>query len=533
LRLTLETLTRSPTAELAQINNLRDLAAEMAEYAGRERARLAGLVISRKPLSETDYRILAEGRGHVDLGWTVISVLRVRPDTPKDIVDAINDVQRAYYIDYGAARKAILDSGNTGDYPMDGKAYIEQATGGINAMLQLAHQMGDVAQAAATEEQAGSARGMIIASLLFLFGLVLAVVSFWITYARIINPIGRMTGAMGRLADGDTSVEIPARDNKDEIGEMAKAVQVFKDNMVETDLLRAEQEEQKKRAEAERRQAMLDMADGLESSVGGIIRDVGAQANQLQSAARSMSATAEETGRQSTAVAAASEQASANVQTVASAAEELSSSIQEIARRLAEANQITAKAVTDTGRTTEEIQGLAAAAQNIGEVVSMINAIAAQTNLLALNATIESARAGEAGKGFAVVAAEVKSLANQTAKATDEISTKIAEMQAATTRSAEAVQGVAKTIGEVNEIATTIAAAVEEQGAATQEIARNVQQAAAGTGEVSANIVGVTQAANDTGAASTQVLTAAGELSRQSEALRNQVGDFLGKIRAA
>jgi methyl-accepting chemotaxis protein len=367
-----------------------------------------------------------------------------------------------------------------------------------------------------------------VASLGVLLGLVLA----WFISRSIVGPVISMTGAMGKLAEGDTSVEIPARDSKDEIGEMAKAVQVFKDNKLEADRLAAEQAAEQQRKEARQRTVEGYIHD-FEGSVTSSLETVGSATSQLQSTAQSMSATAEETGRQSTAVAAASEEASANVQTVASAAEELSSSIQEIARRLAEANQITATAVTDSGRTTEEIQGLAAAAQNIGEVVSMISAIAAQTNLLALNATIESARAGEAGKGFAVVAAEVKSLATQTAKATDEISAKIAEMQAATERSTAAVQGVAKTITEVNEIATTIAAAVEEQGAATQEIARNVQQAAAGTGEVSANIVGVTQAANDTGAASTQVLTAASELSKQSDALRTQVNEFLGKIRAA
>jgi methyl-accepting chemotaxis protein len=342
----------------------------------------------------------------------------------------------------------------------------------------------------------------------------------------------RITTAMVALSSGDMDAQIAATGDRDEVREMARALQVFKDSMIETDRLRGEQQAEQQR-QIERGTLIEASVVKFESSVGEIVRDVGAQADQLQAAAESMSITAEEAGRQSTAVAAASEQASANVQTVASAAEELSSSIAEIARRLAEANQITARAVADTEQTSEEINNLATAAQNIGEVVSMIGAIAAQTNLLALNATIESARAGEAGKGFAVVAAEVKSLATQTAKATDEISTKIAEMQAATTRSAEAVQGVAKTISEVNEIATTIAAAIEEQGAATQEIARNVQQAAVGTGEVSANIVGVTQAANDTGAASTEVLNAAGELSRQSEALRSQVSDFLGKVRAA
>jgi len=446
---------------------------------------------------------------------------------PAEVKSAITNQMAGYQRDFASLLDGRLDLAQ--EVVDLGKAYAE-----VQPLL--ASLQGAIERESETA-QSGIARSRSAVRTWMIWGLAVVTLAVglaaWSLGRSISSPIRRMTEAMQRLAQGDTAVTVPGTDRRDEIGDMAASVQVFKDNLVETELLRAEQEEQKKRAEADSRQAMLDMADGLESSVGGIVYDVGTQANQLQSAAQSMSATAEEAGRQSTVVAAASEQASANIQTVASAAEELSSSIQEIARRLAEASQITTKAVTDTARTTTEIQSLATAAQNIGEVVSMINAIAAQTNLLALNATIESARAGEAGKGFAVVAAEVKSLANQTAKATEEIGGKIAEMQAATARSTAAVEGIARTITEVNEIATTIAAAVEQQGAATQEIARNVQQTSAATFEVSTNIVGVSKAANDTGTASAQVLDAAGELSRQSEALRAQVNDFLDKVRAA
>jgi methyl-accepting chemotaxis protein len=354
----------------------------------------------------------------------------------------------------------------------------------------------------------------------------------WLLGRSVSMPVRRMAETMRRLSQGEANVGVPGTGRRDEIGEMAKAVQVFKDNMAETEHLRAEQEEQKKQAEEQQRQAMLAMADSFEAAVGDIVRGVSSQATELQATAQSMSATAEETERQSTAVAAASEEASTNVQTVASAAEELSSSIAEISRQVATSSDITARAVEDTRRTNEQIQGLAEAAQSIGDVVKLISDIASQTNLLALNATIEAARAGDAGKGFAVVASEVKSLASQTAKATEEISTKITEMQTATSHSVTAVQEIGQTIARINEIATTIASAVEEQGAATQEIARNVQQASAGTTEVSMNIAGVTRAANDTGAASTQVLGTAGELALQSEALRGQVENFLANIRS-
>jgi methyl-accepting chemotaxis protein len=373
------------------------------------------------------------------------------------------------------------------------------------------------------------AQSMVVSGIAVMLGGALA----WLIGRGISRPVNAMTTAMTTLASGDVSVEVPARDNTDEIGAMAKAVHVFKNNMIETERLRAEQVAQKQQAEEQQRQSTLALADSFEAAVGDIVRGVSSQAIELKAAAQSMTATVEETERQSTVVAAASEQASANVLTVASAANKLSASIAEIGRQVATSADITAEAVRDAERTNEHVRGLAAAARSIGDVVKLISDIAGQTNLLALNATIEAARAGDAGKGFAVVASEVKSLANQTAKATEEIGSKISEMQTATSHSVEAIQGIAQTIAQINEIATTIASAVEEQGAATQEIARNVQQAAAGTTEVSQNIVGVTKAANDTGAASSQVLGSAGELSQQSEALKSQVESFLSNIRAA
>jgi methyl-accepting chemotaxis protein len=353
------------------------------------------------------------------------------------------------------------------------------------------------------------------------------------TSRSIVMPIKAMIAAMRKLAGGDNDVDIPAQGRKDEIGEMAETVQVFKDNAIEKVRLEAEQIESEKRAEAEKRATMNQMADEFEASVGGVVRTVSSAATEMQSTAQSMSATAEETSAQSTAVAAAAEQASANVQTVASATEELASSVGEIGRQVAQSSQIAARAVKDATNTDEQIQGLAQAANKIGEVVSLITDIAEQTNLLALNATIEAARAGDAGKGFAVVASEVKNLANQTAKATDEIGAQIGGIQSATKDAVTAIQGISKTIGEIDEIATTIASAVEQQGAATQEIARNVEQAATGTRDVTSNIGSVTQAAAETGAASGQVLQSASGLSEQSELLRGEVDSFVAKVRAA
>ncbi|MBC8792015.1 MAG: methyl-accepting chemotaxis protein [Tagaea sp. CACIAM 22H2] len=363
--------------------------------------------------------------------------------------------------------------------------------------------------------------------------LVLGLLFAYVIAKGITSPIGDMTGTMTKLAGGELEIEVPSLSNKDEIGAMAKAVQVFKDNALKVRALVAEQKAAEVRAAEEKRMAMNALADGFEVKVGGVVKEVSTQATHMQESATQMTATAEETSRQATAVAAASEEASTNVQTVASATEELSSSISEISRQVTESARMSSQAVDEVTKTSQTVEALVNAAQKIGNVVQLISEIASQTNLLALNATIEAARAGEAGKGFAVVASEVKSLACQTARATDEIGAQISEIQAATSQSVEAMRSIGETIARMNSIAATIASAVEEQGAATQEIARNVQQAAAGTGEVSSNITGVTRAAADTGNAANLVQRAAADLGKQASDLRGAVEQFLRQVRSA
>ena len=271
----------------------------------------------------------------------------------------------------------------------------------------------------------------------------------------------------------------------------------------------------------------------MATQVKGIADSVAATATEMRATAESMSATAEETTRQATEVAAAAEQASSNVQTVASAGEEMSASINEISRQVSESTNIAKHAVKEVEATNSAIRNLAEAAQKIGDVVGLIREIAGKTNLLALNATIEAARAGEAGKGFAVVASEVKALAGQTAKATEEISGLIGGMQTATTESVGAIQGIATVISRTADISTTIAAAVEEQTATTRDISRNVSQAAVGAQHVSHSIVTVNDAAVKTGKASTDVAAASGELARNAEMLRQNIGQYLNRLGVA
>jgi methyl-accepting chemotaxis protein len=348
------------------------------------------------------------------------------------------------------------------------------------------------------------------------------------------KPLKAMTTAMIELANGNFAVVLPGLGRRDEIGEIAQAVETFKVNAEQKAREEAEEKSRQERLLAEQRKAdMIRMADSFEGAVGEIVETVSSASTELEASAGVLTSTAARSQELTTMVEAASEEAAANVQSVASASEELSASVNEISRQVQESARIANEAVDQAQQTNLRVGELSLAATRIGDVVELINAIAGQTNLLALNATIEAARAGEAGRGFAVVASEVKVLAAQTAKATGDIGRQIADIQSATEHSVSSIRGISGTIAKLSEISSTIAAAVEEQGAATQEISRNVQQAALGTSQVSAHITDVRQGASETGSASTQVLSAAQSLSGDSNRLKLEVGKFLNSVRAA
>ncbi len=383
--------------------------------------------------------------------------------------------------------------------------------------------------AAMQAAQATFTNAKIIVAVAVAIALAVGILSYLMVITTICTPILTLRDRMGRLADDDLGVDIPGCARRDEIGGMARAVEVFKRNGIERrEMLEREKAEIALREERARRRDAATASFNRE--VAGIMQTVSAASTELEGTAASLSATAEEGARQAAVVAAGAEEANANVSTVAAATEELSASISEISQQMVEARTVAGIANDESRRANERIQGLVESAQKIGEVVRLIQDIASQTNLLALNATIEAARAGDAGKGFAVVANEVKTLASQTAKATGEITGQVQAVQSSTQEAVQAIAGIGNTISRIHEISATIAAAVEEQGAATNEIARNVALASAGTSEVTSNIAYVNEIARETGTSATQVSATSSELSLQSTHLKKVIDDFLHEM---
>jgi methyl-accepting chemotaxis protein len=475
-------------------------------------------------------REIEAARGHVNEQWAQYTPL-IATQEERLLADAVQHGLQAYLAQHDnllevagrdrAAAAALFAS------ELD-EAYrpIRQAVKDLVAKTR------EGADEASARSDAAQSQGTVLLSIFTILALVIGVAAwFWMDRGTA-RPLGALSLRMRALGEGDNTSAVPAVERKDEVGQMAQAVEGFRQSAIERERIAAEQaaEQAAKLARTERVDALVRR---FEAEATEALRAVASASTELDATARAMQETAQDGNSQATTLAAAAEQASANVQTVAASTEEMSSSIAEVARQIAETARVARQTADEARATDGAVASLAESANRIGEVVRLIGDIASQTNLLALNATIEAARAGEAGKGFAVVASEVKQLASQTAKATEEIGQQIGAMQAETTRAVDAIRGIARTIESMDGLTSQVASAAEEQAAAVQEIGRAVAQAAAGTTEVSRTASGVTEGAQRTGAAATQLRAASGELSQQAEGLRGQVDGFLSGIRAA
>ncbi len=575
IRLASEFEANISNARIILYQQLKNSLAEMIEYSDREWTGMGTAISSKKPISENMITTMSSYSGRVTSNWAMVNALLDSSFIDKelkkyakivdvDFFEGLRDLKdEVYDASYDAAALQDMDADFVAaDYSVTAAEWIDQAIAASKSIQGLNKAVGNSARHAAEQSESEANTQMITGIVVLIIALFIGGGAFWLVAVRIARPLGRLGETMSEIAQGDLDSVITGIERRDEIGSMARSLQVFKEAAIEKIRFDAEeqkaaeerqikkerkvkaqreeeekarqQEEERERNLREARQAeMLALADNFESSVMEIVSSVAAASSEMEKSAKDMSSVAEETTHQATSVTAASEQTSSNIQTVASAAEELSASVKEISQQIIQSNEFSSNAVSETEKATVEIQGLVEAAQKIGDVISLINDIAEQTNLLALNATIEAARAGEAGKGFAVVASEVKNLASQTATATDEITTQVGSMRDATEKAVSAISGIQNVIKKIDDTSVSISSAMEEQDASTQEIARNVSEVSAGTQEVTSNIHVMSDGAKSTGTAANAVLDSAHHMSQQSAELRKQLEKFLEKIRAA
>jgi methyl-accepting chemotaxis protein len=521
--------------ELSRLTTIRVLAWNLREISGLERSHIAGAIPTKSAIPADKLVAIAGIRGQMALVWRVVQQIGLKQNEHPAITRGVQLAKDGYFAGFeplaDQMRKASADGAA---YPMSQQQWVDTTTPQLFTLLEIMYGAGVASEAHMAAAQGAALQTLIVSLILLGLGVAALITAALIVTRSVVRPLKKLTDAMRDLAEGKFGVVLPGLGRKDEIGDMAQAVETFKVKAEEKARDEAEAKMKQDRIAGEQRKAdMIKLADVFEGAIGEIVETVSSASTQLEASASTLTSTAERAQELTTMVAAASEEASTNVQSVASATEEMTTSVNEISRQVQESARMANEAVDQARKTNDRVGELSKAASRIGDVVELINTIAGQTNLLALNATIEAARAGEAGRGFAVVASEVKALAEQTAKATGEIGQQITGIQAATQDSVNAIKEISGTIERLSEISSTIAAAVEEQGAATQEISRNVQQAAQGTMQVSSHITDVQRGASETGSASSQVLSAAQSLSGDSNRLKLEVGKFLNSVRAA
>ena len=434
-------------ARLSSLQNLKHFVWIMSEYLGRERAAVAALVAVGRPMNSQEISMLGVFRGRVEAAWDYVQAYAAKSSAPPSVTAAAGRLRERVFQRFEDTRKAIYAAGlGGGTCPISSAEWFNQSTAAIDEVIALSVQSSQEAARLAESAQRDSLRTLVLNAFLMTFSLLLAAATFWIVISRIVRSLGQMTDAMSELAGGETSVVVPCSNRRDEMGSMARALLVFKENIVKVRNMQAEREVLEKAAREEKAAAMVRLADAFEGAVAEIVQTVSAASAELETSAGTLSATAVRAQELTTMVAAASEEASTNVQSVASASEEMAASVNEISRHVQESSKIAREAVEQARRTHHRVNELSNAANRIGDVVELINTVAGQTNLLALNATIEAARAGLAGRGFAVVASEVKALAEQTAKATEEIRKQIGGIQSATHDSVSAIEDIGVTI---------------------------------------------------------------------------------------